>query len=586
MGLDTTGLEIVMSGDDEELSRAAAKIYPVRKNGNLLLCTLLLGNVAVNTLLGILMAEITGGTVGFLTSTGLIVIFGEILPQALFSRYALQVGERAVPVVKVIMMILYVIAKPLAYCLDKLLGHELGTTYSKAEMSKLLEIHVKEGRFNQEVGTAMKGALQYQDMVVREVMTPLENTFMISVDDRLTFETMATIFKTGYSRIPVYESSVGNVIGLLFVKDLIFIDPEDATPVRNLMQIFGRSMHFVWPDDKLGDVLRHLKSGHTHMALVRNVSNEDETIDPYYTLEGIITLEDIIEVILGDEIVDETDAWVDADHTKKVKRESAFDWSRLRLLDAKIVDETLSEDEVRVVAAHLRQNYGSTVENISDKQLMRMIAATAVTELEEVQKDAGESLPVSTKLLYEKNKKSSICTLVLQGKVTVLAGNDNFRSDISSWSILATDALTDVSYSPDFSAYVSSGPCRCLQFQREVFAAACDASKLEKLPKKGLGDDTNGTSNDLPIGGNVGMNNDDKTSTNVRFTSELILPETSNSSDQTATGATGHVPQSDQRSSIVASSTHSKPEDIVERSEHRGRLLATLLGYTKNENEE
>ena len=81
MGLDTTGLEIVMSGDDPVLSRAAGKIYPVRKNGNLLLCTLLLGNVAVNTLLGILMADITGGTVGFITSTALIVIFGEIIPQ-------------------------------------------------------------------------------------------------------------------------------------------------------------------------------------------------------------------------------------------------------------------------------------------------------------------------------------------------------------------------------------------------------------------------------------------------------------------------------------------------------------------------
>ena len=81
MGLDTTGLEIVMSGDDPVLSRAASKILPIRQNGNLLLCTLLLGNVAVNTLLGILMADITGGTVGFLTSTGLIVIFGEILPQ-------------------------------------------------------------------------------------------------------------------------------------------------------------------------------------------------------------------------------------------------------------------------------------------------------------------------------------------------------------------------------------------------------------------------------------------------------------------------------------------------------------------------
>jgi metal transporter CNNM len=163
MGLDTTGLEIVMSGDDPKLSQAAGKIYPVRKNGNLLLCTLLLGNVAVNTLLGILMADITSGTVGFITSTALIVIFGEIIPQATFSRYALQVGEYAVPVMRVIIAIFYVLAKPLAFCLDKVLGHELATVYSKAEMSKLLEIHMKEGQLNNEEAKAMEGALQYQE---------------------------------------------------------------------------------------------------------------------------------------------------------------------------------------------------------------------------------------------------------------------------------------------------------------------------------------------------------------------------------------------------------------------------------------
>jgi hypothetical protein len=137
MSLDATGLEIVIAGDDPKLSRAAAKIYPMRKDGNLLLCTLLLGNVAVNTLLGILMADLTSGTVGFISSTALIVIFGEILPQASFARYALEVGEYAVPVMRVIIIILYVFAKPLALCLDKLLGHELATVYSKSEFSKV-----------------------------------------------------------------------------------------------------------------------------------------------------------------------------------------------------------------------------------------------------------------------------------------------------------------------------------------------------------------------------------------------------------------------------------------------------------------
>ena len=267
MGLDTTGLEIVMSGDDPKLSRAASHIYPVRKNGNLLLCTLLLGNVAVNTLLGILMADITSGTVGFITSTALIVIFGEIIPQATFSRYALQVGEKAIPVMKVIIALFYVLAKPLAFCLDKALGRELTTVYSKAEMSKLLEIHVQTGQLNKDEEKAMKGALQYQDMTVEEVMTPLEKTFMVNVEDKLNFETMATIFKTGYSRIPVYENDVTNVIGMLFVKDLIFINPVDETPVKSFVQIFGRGAHVVWGDDKLGKVLSFLKKGHCHVSL-------------------------------------------------------------------------------------------------------------------------------------------------------------------------------------------------------------------------------------------------------------------------------------------------------------------------------
>ena len=85
MSLDITGLEIVMAGDDPDAAKYAETIYPLRKQGNLLLCTLLLGNVAVNSLMSIFSAEMFDGTIGFLSSTFLIVIFGEIIPQALVS---------------------------------------------------------------------------------------------------------------------------------------------------------------------------------------------------------------------------------------------------------------------------------------------------------------------------------------------------------------------------------------------------------------------------------------------------------------------------------------------------------------------
>ena len=85
MSLDLTGLEIVMAGDDSDAAKYAAKIYPLRKRGNLLLCTLLLGNTAVNSLMSIFSAEIFNGTIGFVMSTFFILIFGEIIPQALVS---------------------------------------------------------------------------------------------------------------------------------------------------------------------------------------------------------------------------------------------------------------------------------------------------------------------------------------------------------------------------------------------------------------------------------------------------------------------------------------------------------------------
>jgi metal transporter CNNM len=311
MSLDLSGLEIVMASEDAALARSARAIYPVRKNGNLLLCTLLLGNVAVNSLLSILMADLTSGLVGFLSSTIAIVVFGEIIPQAICSRFPLQVGEKAVPIVKVFIVLLAAVAWPLAFILNKVLGREIGTTYSSAEMTKLIELHVRGGHFDHETGAAMTGALRYHGMSVRDVMTPLHNTFMLSSDEKLGFDTVAKIFKTGYSRIPVYEVTKSNVIGLLFVKDLIFLDPEDEIPVKNFVQIFGRGLHIVWPEDKLGHVLKILKKGRSHMALVRDVNHGDGTLDPFYEIKGIITLEDIIEIILGDEIVDETDELVE-----------------------------------------------------------------------------------------------------------------------------------------------------------------------------------------------------------------------------------------------------------------------------------
>eukprot|EP01084_Bolivina_argentea_P034512 63883_1 len=118
MGLDPIGLQIVMASDNTKNRSAATKIQPVRKHGNWLLCTLLIGNVAVNSGLSILLADKTSGTIGFVVSTATITIFGEIIPQALCSRYALEIGARTIWIVWPLMWIMGIVAYPISYLLD------------------------------------------------------------------------------------------------------------------------------------------------------------------------------------------------------------------------------------------------------------------------------------------------------------------------------------------------------------------------------------------------------------------------------------------------------------------------------------
>ncbi|GMI42670.1 hypothetical protein TrCOL_g2899 [Triparma columacea] len=511
MGLDMTGLEIVMGGSDPKAAKNAKKIRPIRKNGNQLLCTLLLGNVAVNALLSILTAELFGGLSGFLMSTAIIVIFGEIIPQASCSRYALQIGAKSIPVVKVIMVLMFPLSYPMAWCLDKALGEEMGTIHSKAEMKRLLEIHVRAGGLDEEEGKTMAGALQYQDKVVEEVMTPLEDVFMVSIDDKLTFDLVAEIFKSGFSRIPVYEVNEDSIVGLLLVKDLIFVDPEDEVLVRSFIQIFGRGLHVVWPDQSLGECLRTFKQGRGHMALVRDVVNEGG-MDPRYVVKGIITLEDIIEEILGAEIVDETDVFVDVDNHIKVDRRT-FDWARLRLLDSRAVDKTLGADEVKAASAHLLTNHKDVFGKLTENQLHTLLKTTPVVEVDPDElrpevKSGGRSEVVidgvsmhRESVLYERGVKATHSTLVLGGRVIVLAGKDRFRADAGAWKVLGTDALMSDDYEPDFTAFVNgemrntegksgANKCRMLKIDRKQFAVAMAASVIEGISKvEGGGDD-------------------------------------------------------------------------------------------------
>merc|ERR1719499_2366693 len=143
LGLDLKQLEIVASGEGADREYALS-IIPVRQSGNFLLCTLLLGNVAVNAALSILLTAISGGILAFIISTALIVIFGEIIPQATCSRHALYIGAKTVYIVRVLMFLLAPLAYPVSLVLDYVLGPEFGNMYSNLELKKLIELHKED----------------------------------------------------------------------------------------------------------------------------------------------------------------------------------------------------------------------------------------------------------------------------------------------------------------------------------------------------------------------------------------------------------------------------------------------------------
>jgi metal transporter CNNM len=224
LSLDIKQLEIVISGGDENERKYAKRILPTRRKGNWLLCTLLLGNVAVNAELSILLADMTSGTTGLLVSTALITIFGEILPQATCSRYGLVIGYFTVPIVWVIMAAFAPIAWPISFILDIVLGAELGQIYTRDMFKQLMLQHGGEDAadFDTDEASMMCHVVELRETMVADIMTPLESVFSIEYSAKLDFELLARIMECGHSRIPVYNKDVAKcIVGLLFVKDLV-----------------------------------------------------------------------------------------------------------------------------------------------------------------------------------------------------------------------------------------------------------------------------------------------------------------------------------------------------------------------------
>ncbi|KAJ5089833.1 hypothetical protein N7532_008517 [Penicillium argentinense] len=333
MGQDEVYLQVIKtSGEGSEKKNAASVLNLLKRGKHWVLVTLLLSNVITNETLPIVLdRSLGGGWPAVLGSTALIVIFGEIVPQSICVRYGLPIGAWMAPCVLVLMYIMSPVAWPVAKLLDRLLGEDHGTIYKKAGLKTLVTLHRTLGeageQLNSDEVTIISAVLDLKEKSVGAIMTPMEDVFTMSADTVLDERTMDLILSQGYSRIPIHApENPMNFVGMLLVKMLITYDPEDGKRVRDFSLA---TLPETRPETSCLDIVNFFQEGKSHMVLVSEYPSEDRGA------LGVVTLEDVIEELIGEEIIDESDVFVDVH--KAIRRMAPAPKSRVP--KGKIVEE-------------------------------------------------------------------------------------------------------------------------------------------------------------------------------------------------------------------------------------------------------
>jgi metal transporter CNNM len=237
------------------------------------------------------------GLIAGIITTLLIVIFGEIFPQALLSKRSLFYMSLATPLLKGMIILTYPVSKPLQLLLDKLFGTEKHQLQSRRELGIMISEHLgqQESELDEDEVEIIRGALQLSEKRVRDIMLPIEHVFWLTPDTILNDAKIDEIKAAGRSRIPIFNRRLTQCYGVLLMKELVDIDfDEKAYRVDDLTlhptQLIGSMT-------ALDTMFRKFIGARTHLM---PIEKDDAVV-------GIVTIEDLIEEILGHEIEDETD---------------------------------------------------------------------------------------------------------------------------------------------------------------------------------------------------------------------------------------------------------------------------------------
>lgn len=275
----------------------AKKVLPLRHNTHLTLAAILLTNVAAVSATSLVLEDALSGLLAGIITTLLMVTFGEIFPQALFSRQALVYCARLSFAMRLMTIVMYPIAKPLQLLLDKLFSKEQVALQSRQELGVMITEHLgsNASELDDDEVEIIRGALQLSEKRVREIMLPIKRVFWVTPKTRLTREKIDEIKTVGRSRIPVFNADRTHCHGVILMKELVNIDFDEKP-----YSVHDLTLHYVQPVGSmtaLDTLLRRFIATGTHLLPVEKDNR----------IVGIVTIEDVIEEIVGHEIEDETD---------------------------------------------------------------------------------------------------------------------------------------------------------------------------------------------------------------------------------------------------------------------------------------
>lgn len=275
--MDMKYIELITDGpfetkQEQKRAQYAKALLPMKRLGNQILVMVLLMVSLLNSATSILMADIEGSLSGFLISTCLIVIFAEIMPQAIMNSDPFFFSYYSRYIMYLCFAVTYVVAAPLGIIIDRILGEEEGNLLSRSRMKKLFEKYEQQNVLRPSERKILSAALEMKHKTVGKVMTSLKDTFMLDINQNLDQNLKKTIYQAGYSRIPVYEGSRENIVGILVSRDLILTNIDNTLfTIRQLSSILVRDVLAIDYETKLELLLSFFKRGGSPMAIVTRV---------------------------------------------------------------------------------------------------------------------------------------------------------------------------------------------------------------------------------------------------------------------------------------------------------------------------